>query len=67
LFGHEKSAFTGAMSQKVGRFELAHQGTLILDDVGDTAGTATQVGPRVAGCEGRYVEMMSVPFVQPSS
>src|SRR5581483_5211350 len=34
-FGHEKGAFTGAMSQKVGRFELAHQGTLFLDEIGD--------------------------------
>ena len=34
-FGHERGAFTGALSQKIGRFELAHQGTLFLDEIGD--------------------------------
>jgi formate hydrogenlyase transcriptional activator len=38
LFGHEKGAFTGAITQKIGRFELADQGTLFLDEVGDIPG-----------------------------
>jgi formate hydrogenlyase transcriptional activator len=35
LFGHEKGAFTGAIAQKIGRFELANKGTLFLDEIGD--------------------------------
>jgi transcriptional regulator with GAF, ATPase, and Fis domain len=35
LFGHERGAFTGAITQTTGRFQLAHQGTLFLDEIGD--------------------------------
>jgi DNA-binding NtrC family response regulator len=35
LFGHEKGAFTGAMQQRIGRFELGHRGTIFLDEIGE--------------------------------
>ncbi|MEA3478089.1 MAG: sigma 54-interacting transcriptional regulator, partial [Bacteroidota bacterium] len=35
LFGHEKGAFTGAIKQQIGRFELAHKGTIFLDEIGE--------------------------------
>ena len=35
LFGHEKGSFTGAIAQKIGRFELAHNGTIFLDEIGE--------------------------------
>jgi formate hydrogenlyase transcriptional activator len=44
LFGHERGAFTGAISQKVGRLELADQGTLFLDEVGDIP---TEIQPKL--------------------
>lgn len=37
LFGHEKGSFTGAIDQKIGKFELADKGTLFLDEIGDTS------------------------------
>jgi two-component system response regulator AtoC len=44
LFGHEKGSFTGAMTQRKGRFELANKGTIFLDEIGEmTLGTQTKL------------------------
>jgi two-component system nitrogen regulation response regulator NtrX len=40
MFGHERGAFTGAADRRIGRFELAHKGTLLLDEVGDLGAEA---------------------------
>src|SRR5580698_298270 len=44
LFGHERGAFTGAATQRIGRFEQCHQGTIFLDEIGDmTPATQTKI------------------------
>lgn len=40
MFGHERGSFTGATERRIGRFELAHRGTLLLDEVGELSGEA---------------------------
>ena len=49
LFGHEKGAFTGAVAQKLGRFEMADTGTLFLDEIGLAAGPTAETLARFAG------------------
>src|SRR6267378_4178584 len=56
LFGHERGAFTGAIAQKVGRFELAHQGTLFLDEVDDIPRLVRHFTQRFARRMGRRIE-----------
>src|SRR5687768_4608072 len=56
MFGHEKGAFTGAVDRRIGRFELAHQGTLLLDEVGDLGPEAQAKLLRVI--EAREVERL---------
>ena len=66
MFGHERGAFTGATQRRRGRFELAHRGTLFLDEVGDLGGGAqakllrtleTGVVQRVGGQENLQVDV----------
>jgi PAS domain S-box-containing protein len=49
FFGHVRGAFTGALKDKPGRFELADGGTLFLDEIGEVPLAISQVAPRVAG------------------
>ncbi len=69
LFGHEKGAFTGAVSRRIGKFELADGGTLFLDEVGDMSHSAQakvlrvlqeSQFERVGGTETRHVDVRVV-------
>ena len=52
LFGHEKGAFTGAVAQRIGRFEMANAGTIFLDEIAEIVYTAPgQITPRGAGMD----------------
>ena len=54
LFGHEKGSFTGATEKQIGKFELAHKGTIFLDEVGrHEPAHAGQGAARAAGGRGR--------------
>ena len=55
LFGYEKGAFTGALSQKIGRFEMADRGTLFLDEIGDIPWSCSRSCCALAGEDVRTI------------
>ena len=59
LFGHEKGSFTGATEKQIGKFELAHKGTIFLDEVGDMSLQAPR--PRSCACSRRARSSASAP------
>ncbi len=63
LFGHEKGAFTGASQQRKGKFELAHTGTLLLDEIGDMS-PATQAKV-LRAVESREIERLGGTMTTP--
>jgi formate hydrogenlyase transcriptional activator len=64
LFGHEKEAFTGALQQRLGRFKLAHSGTIFLDEIGDLPAEAQIASLRVL--QERQFERVVTASYQPT-